>query len=347
MKKSLVLLFMILFLAVPASGLEIEAPEVPKEGRAMMPDNSESFAEGLLQIVKKAAGNLRPDLKEAAKVWTSLLAVVVILSVLDLTGEAVTTITRLGGAVAVALVLLQSTNSMVRLASDTVQQISDYGKLLLPVMAGALAAQGGVAGSGGLYLGTSFFTSLLNSLFSDVFLDGVYLFLVLAVAGSAIGEPVLQKLKDTIKAVLSWSLKTILTVFTTYMSITGVVSGTTDAAALKALKVTISSVVPVVGGILSDASESVLVSAGLLKNAAGIYGIFALLSLFLGPFFRIGLHYLLLKAAAAVSAIFGTGSTVALIGDFSAALGLMLGITGSACLLQLISTVCFLKGVGI
>lgn len=80
-----------------------------------------------------------------------------------------------------------------------------------------------------------------------------------------------------VKNVVSWSLKTILTVFTTYMTVTGVVSGTTDAAALKATKVTISSVVPVVGGILSDASEAVLVSAGLMKNAAGIYGILAVL----------------------------------------------------------------------
>ena len=35
-----------------------------------------------------------------------------------------------------------------------------------------------------------------------------------------------------------------------------------------------------------------------------------------------------------------------LIGDFSTAMGLLLAMTGSECLLLLISTVCFLKGVG-
>ncbi len=174
----------------------------------------------------------------------------------------------------------------------------------------------------------------------------VYLFLALAVANSAVGEDLLKRMRDFLKNSLSWCLKTILTIFTTYMSITGVVSGTTDAAALKATKVTISSVVPVVGGILSDASEAVLVSAGVMKSAAGTYGILAIMALFLEPFLRIGLHYLLLKATAALCGIFGTKEMTGLIEDFSSAMGLLLAMTGSVCLLLLISMICFLKGVG-
>ena len=130
------------------------------------------------------------------------------------------------------------------------------------------------------------------------------------------------------------------------MGITGVISGTTDAATLKAAKLTISGVVPVVGGILSDASEAVLVSAGLVRNAAGIYGIFAILAIFLTPFLRIGCHYLLLKLTGTLCAVFGVKRCTDLIGDFTTAMGLLLAMTGSVCLLQLISTVCFLRGVG-
>jgi len=83
-----------------------------------------------------------------------------------------------------------------------------------------------------------------------------------------------------------------------------------------------------------------------MKNAAGIYGIFALLSLFLGPFLRIGIHYLILKASVLVCGVFGSKTAVMLIEDFSSALGLLLAITGSMCMLLLIGTVCFLKGVG-
>ena len=124
------------------------------------------------------------------------------------------------------------------------------------------------------------------------------------------------------------------------------VSGGTDAAALKAAKLTISGFVPVVGGILSDASEAVLVGAGIVKNAAGIYGVLAVMALFIGPFIKIGTHYLLLKATGTIGAIIGTKNSVSVIDLFSTAMGLILAMTGSVCLLLLISTVCFIKGVG-
>ena len=129
------------------------------------------------------------------------------------------------------------------------------------------------------------------------------------------------------------------------MSITGVVSGATDTAALKAAKLTISSVVPVVGGIMSDASEAVLVSAGLLKNSAGIYGILAIIAICLDPFIRIAAHYLLLKATAAVCVVFGSKKVTGLVDDFAVAMGLLLAMTGAVCLMLLISIVCFMKGV--
>jgi stage III sporulation protein AE len=130
------------------------------------------------------------------------------------------------------------------------------------------------------------------------------------------------------------------------MSITGVVSGTTDAAAVKAAKLTISGMVPVVGGILSDASESVLVGAGVMKSAVGMYGALALLAICAEPFLRIGIQYLMLKATGAVCEMFGSKQLTALIQNFCAAMGILLAMTGSVCLLLLISTVCFMKGVG-
>ena len=83
-----------------------------------------------------------------------------------------------------------------------------------------------------------------------------------------------------------------------------------------------------------------------MKNAAGIYGIVAVLAIFLEPFLRIGMHYLMLKLTAAVTAIFGCKEMTDLIGSFSEAMGFLLAMTGSVCILLLISTVCFLKGVG-
>lgn len=346
MTKLLLSFFLIFTLAAPVSALEITAPEVPQSGAELMPEDTDSFGDGLMELVQSAILHIRPDLAEASKVSLSVITAVMIVSLLRTFTGSVKSAVDMAGATAIAAVLLLSANSMIQLGAETVRELSEYGKLLYPVMTAAMAAQGGVTASSALYMGTAIFDMILSSLISKCLVPMVYLFLALAAANSAAGEDVLKKMCDLIKNLMSWCLKTILVVFTTYMSITGVVSGTTDAAALKATKVTISSVVPVVGGILSDASEAVLVSAGLMKNAAGIYGIFAILAVFLEPFLRIGVHYLLLKATTAICGIFGSKGMTGLIDDFSTAMGLLLAMTGSVCLLLLISTVCFMKGVG-
>ncbi len=345
MRKILILLICISLFASPVSALDLTAPRVPESAREFMPSSQDSFGLGLLEVLRDAIAFFRPDLKEAARVCLGIVASVMIVSFLHTFSGVTRKTAELAGALAVALLLLRSASSLIRMGTDTVNEISEYGKLLIPVMTAALAAQGGVTASAALYSGTLIFDTVLSSMISKLLTPMIYLFLALSVAVSAIGEPMLKKIQSAVKWFLTWCLKTILYVFTGYIGITGVISGTTDAAALKVAKLTISGAVPVVGGILSDASEAVLVSAGTVKNTAGIYGMFAILAIWIGPFLKIGAHYLLLKATAALCSVFGSEQTTTLIGDFSGAMGLLLGMTGSVCLMLIISTICFMRGV--
>lgn len=332
-------------LILPVSAAELTAPTVPNSGADYMPGDTESFGEGLTELVKKAISSLRPDIREASLLCLGVFGIVLVTSLTQSLSGKTMKITELIGVVAIGCLLLQRTNALVHLGVDTVEELSSYGKLLLPVMTAAMAAQGGITSSTALYAGTALFSGLLSSLISNILTPLIYLFLAISAGNRALGEEVLKKFRDFIKWLMTWCLKIILYVFTAYMGITGVVSGTTDAAALKAAKLTISGVVPVVGGILSDASEAVLVSAGVMKNAAGIYGIFAVLALCVNPFLRIGAHYIMLKVTGGFCSVFGSKPVCDFVNDFSAAMGLLLAMTGSVCLLLLISTVCFLRGV--
>lgn len=325
---------------------QIIAPTVPSSGAKMMPERADTFGEGLWQIIRSALAAIHPDLAEAAGISMSIIAVILLVSIVRLIPGNSTKTPEFVGAVGIGTILLESTNSLIHLGIRTIEDMSSYGKLLLPVMTSALAAQGGVTASTALYAGTALFNSLLTSILINLMRPMVYIFLVLSIANAALGEDILKKMAGFIKWLSTWILKIVLYVFTGYMGITGVISGTTDAAALKAAKLTISGVVPVVGGILSDASEAVLVGAGVVRNAAGIYGILAVLAVFVSPFFRIGCHYLIIRFTGAVCSVFGVKRCTDLVSDFSAAMGLLLAMTGSVCLLQLISTVCFLRGVG-
>jgi stage III sporulation protein AE len=311
-----------------------------------MPAQQENFLQGLLEVLYDALLAVRPDLREAAAVCLQIVAVVMASSLLRaMPGASEKTVT-LAGSIGIALTFLGSSGSLVNLAAATVTQISEYGKLLLPVMTAAMAGQGSISTSAALYTATAFFDALLTSVIANLLVPMTYLYLLLSVASSAIGDETLKMLRGTVKWAMTWALKIILYVYTGFISITGVVSGATDAAALKAAKLTISGMVPVVGGILSDASEAVLVGAGTVKNAAGIYGMFAILSIWIGPFLHIGAHYLLLKATGAVCGVFSGKQTTELIQDFSTGMGFVLAMTGTVCILLLVSLVCYMKGMG-
>lgn len=346
MRKVLISLLLIALLTVPVAALEIEAPEVSGEAAAQMPDDTTSFASGLFQIISKAMRTLQPEWKNAAGICLSVIAVVVLASCVSGISEKNEKVIRLVCTLAIGTILLQRTSTLIDLGTQTVTQLSDYGKLLLPAMTAALAAQGGTASATALYAGTAAFDTVLSVMIVKLLVPLVYVYLALCIANSATGEATLKKLRDFIKWLMTWGLKTILYVFTGYMSITGVVSGVTDAAAVKAVKLTISGTIPVVGGILSDASEAVILSAGVMKSAVGVYGLLAVSAILIAPFLKIAAQYLLLKLTAAVCGVFGGQVGSDLVEDFSGAMGLVLGMTGAVSFLLLISTVCFMKGMG-
>ena len=149
----------------------------------------------------------------------------------------------------------------------------------------------------------------------------------------------LKRVASAIKWAVTAALCAILLIFVGYLTVSGAVAGTADAAAVKAAKFAMSSVVPVVGGILSDAAETVLAGAGILKNVVGVFGMLVVLGICLVPFLQLGIHYLAYKFTAALSAAGSGGRVAGLIDQIGGAFGLVLGMTGSCALLLLISMV--------
>lgn len=346
MRKVLLGIFLILALSVPAEAVEITAPEVPRSGMAQMPGSTDSFGDALMELTKNGVRILQPEFREALRICSGVLFSAILFSFFSVLSNRIRMTTSLAGALTISAGILRHTGAMITYASEAVWEICEYGKLLFPVLTTALASQGAITASAALYAGTAAFISLLSSLVSALFLPMIYIFLTFSVAYCALEEEVMKQFADAIKRILIWMMKTMVIVFTTYMSITGVVSGTTDAAALKAAKVAISTVVPVVGGILADASDSVLTSIGIMKNAAGIYGILAVLSVCIVPFIKVGVQCLLLKMTAFLCSVLGNKRIAELVENFSAVMGMLLAMVALGCLLVLIGIVCFMKGSG-
>ena len=343
-RRVLIFVFLVILLALPVQGMEFSAPPAPEAAAEYLPKEADSFGEGLWNVLSAVMETIHPALHAGVKCCLRALCAVLLIS---MAGQfsAKKTALELAGVAVVAAILLEPSAELMELGIETARELRSYGNLLLPVMASALAASGGITTSSALYVGTAAFDAVLSSAMSVCFVPLLGFYLALSIAYGAVGEELLGKLRELCRWCMEWVLKLTLYLFTGYMTITGVISGTADAAAGKAAKIAISGAVPVVGGILSDATDAVLLSASVLGGGAGVWGILTVVAIFCAPAIGIGVRYLLLKLTGAVASSMGSGRCAALIGDFAAAMGLLLALVSTQAVLLLISSVCFLKGV--
>ena len=87
--------------------------------------------------------------------------------------------------------------------------------------------------------------------------------------------------------------------FCLYISLSGAISGSADALAVKTTKSVIASAFPIVGGILSDSAAAMLSAAGLIKNSAGVFCLIAVCALCAGPFALLSVKMLVFKLSSA------------------------------------------------
>ncbi|WP_209343501.1 stage III sporulation protein AE [Flavonifractor sp. AGMB03687] len=319
--------------------------ELEEAGSEWMPDVDLAAGldldESISQILDTGSAELGGVIRKALRSGALLLVVVLVCSLAEGmgAGNGPVDAAALVGALAVTAVAATDANSLIGMGREAIERMETFSKLLLPAVTAAASAAGNPSGAVARQLATMLFSDLLITLINRVLLPLVYTYIAASVAWAAVGNEGLKRMAATLK----WAVTTVLTgtliLFVTYLTISGVIAGTTDALTVKAAKFTMSSMVPVVGGILSDAAETVLAGAGVLKNTVGVFGMLVVIGICLIPFFQLGFHYLTYKVASALSAALSGSRVAALIDQIGGAFGLILGMTGSCALLLLISMI--------
>lgn len=239
------------------------------------------------------------------------------------------------GVLGAALISAGDLNALIGLGVQTVEDLGELTALLLPTVAAAMAA-GGFVGSASVWqVGTLMASDLFGSAIRGLLLPLVYCYIALAAAGALLPKSHLDCLADAIKKLVSWGICGAMIVFTAYLTLSNVLAGSADRIAVKAGGMLIANAIPIVGGILSEATEAVLSGAGALRGVIGTLGIFAVLSVCLVPLLRLGIQFLLYQAAAFLSAMSGIEPLQKFIERLSGAFSLMIALTASGAFLLL------------
>lgn len=320
---------------------------LPDEAAALLPPVAKTeagnFPQGLERIGQAALAALRRHLPQSMRTVGLLLGIVLLCSLVHTVGTGGAQTLRLAGALAIAAACTAGLQSVFAAGQETLDQLQVFSAALLTTLSASVAATGAVTTAAALHAGTAFFLNLLLRLVTSLLLPLVYGFVAAGTAAAALGNETLSRVAALLKWFVTLCLKAIATAFVAYLTLSGVVSGSADGTAVKALKLAVSTAVPVVGSIISDAAETVLVSAGMLKNAVGVFGLLGAFAICAVPFARIGLQYLGLKLSAALSAVVDSLGLTRLLDVMAAAMGMILAMTAVALLLAVFSCVCALR----
>ncbi len=325
----------------PVPGLDELWEQAEDYGVAQGTGLDEGLAGLLSRGLDQLGGLFRASLATALK----LLAVVLLCAMAGgmSQGEGLRAVNIAG---ALAITALTMTDMAAMMGREAMDKMSGFSSVLLPAMAVLTAAAGG-PGAAALRQGaTVLFGQLLMLAMDRLLIPLVYAYVAVSCAHAAVENPGLERLAHLLKSAVSGILAALLMIFVGYLTASGAAAGAVDAAAVKAAKLAISRAIPVVGGILADASESVLAGAGALRGTVGAAGLVVVLAICLTPFLRLSLQYLVYRGAAALCATVAQPRLGRLIDAIGSAFGLVLGMTGAGAMILLVSLVSAMSGVG-
>lgn len=135
-----------------------------------------------------------------------------------------------------------------------------------------------------------------------------------------------------------WLLGLITTVFVGLLSVQGIAGAAADTLASKAMKFSLTSFVPVVGGALSDAFSTVKGCLSLLKSTLGGFGILATALIILPPLIRCALWALLLSLCNIAAELFALETVSGMLKVAAGVVKTMIGILSSCGLFMIVAT---------
>ena len=234
--------------------------------------------------------------------------------------------------------LLSPFLSLLAAVRQAVESVSVFMLSFVPVY-GAILTAGGSAASAVSYQTTLLAAAeLLVQLIRSVVLPALTVSLALGCTGTVTEGFSLEAVSGFIYKAILWAMGLFTTVFTGVLSMQQMVASAGDSWGGRALKFSLSSFVPVVGGALSEAYSTVVGCAGLLRSTVGCFGLVATGLILLPPLFSCLCWNLCLQLGAGAAALFRLTQLEKLCRTVAGAVRVLIAVLAVFALLMILST---------
>ena len=178
----------------------------------------------------------------------------------------------------------------------------------------------------------------ISSLLQAAFVPVISCYLSLAIVTEVVPQMGLGGIVSGFKKLITWALGLTMTLFVGLLSLQSAIAGGGDNVAVKTTKFMISSLIPGVGGSLSELFMATQGCVQLVKSTVGAAGIVIAVLTFLPVLLRVTLWQLVTAAGSIVGEMLGAGELSRLLKSVGSALSVMLAITLYYAMLFIVST---------
>lgn len=203
-------------------------------------------------------------------------------------------------------------------ASMAMTEMERIGLAVLPALA--------VLGTGSASGGYTASAQLMSLMLRRIFLPAAAIYGVLSYCGAVSGENYLSEIKRTVKNIFVRGLGIVMTVFTFCSAASGLTAGAAATLGGRVVKYA-GSLVPLVGPYLSDAADTIIESAALIRTAGGVFAAITVVSVGLIPFMKLLAYYLAVNILSAVAGSFADGKTKEITAITCELTGMLIGLT--------------------
>ncbi len=256
-------------------------------------------------LFKKVLGLIGGELIDGLSVLGSILAIVVIHSILKSVSESLEndTISKLiyyVQYILIVTIIMINFSDIVPVVKDTCNNLVGFMNILIPLLISLMIYTGSIATSGILEPIILFLINFIGNMIQTIIIPIVLIFTSLIVISKISDNVQIDKLSKFLKSGVVWFFGIILTVFVGVISLEGTLSSSVDGITAKTTKAVVSSAVPVVGKILGDAVDTVLGCGIILKNAVGLIGVIVVVGICIMPILKLGILTMAYKLMSAI-----------------------------------------------
>lgn len=303
------------------------------------------FFRNLWELVKK-------QLLLPVRILLTTIAVVLLCSLFQTFGATVegkgyTQVFTLVSVLTAVAVILAPVTECIRQASESIRQCGNFILAFIPVFTGIVAASGKPITAAGYTTVMFGAVQVISQIAAVILMPLLGILLALSVTGSLNDRVRIDGILSAVRKVVIWTLGLLLTIFVGLLTIRGIVAGSADTVTIKTTKFLLGSFVPVVGGALSEALNSVQGCMGVIRSTVGSLGIMVCLLTFLPLLLTMLLIMASLHLSSGVAELMNVDKVGGILKSAASVLSLIFGIVLMFGLLLVVSvTILLLLGTG-